>query len=333
MANKNKLIRLKVLDQCLRNRYKSYSLEALVDACSEALYEYEGVDKGISKRSVQEDIKDMRSGKFGYEAPIVCENGVYQYSDPAFSIFNSPLLADDIEAIRSTIGILNQFSELGQTDALRQIETKLRNLLATYDEDDRTLVQFEKSTYPAAEHWLKILYGYVKRKTGLAVTYQPFTYDTPATFRAFPLLLKEYNDRWFLIGHNPDGNFVQNFALDRLICVVEDYTVEEPILSFDPVLYYQHLIGVSKAEAGTEEITFRATPVLRHYLETKPLHSSQQLIDPAKSLFMVKLGVNFELKAKLLSYGPALVVVTPYHLRDDIANQHRLAAEQYKHTI
>lgn len=333
MANKNKLIRLKIIDQCLRNRYRLCTLEALIKACSEALYEYEGVDKGISKRSVQEDIKDMRSGKFGYEAPIVCEDGLYRYSDPAFSIFNSPLLADDVEAIRSTINILNQFSELGQTDALRQIETKLRNLLATYDEDDRLLIQFEKATYPAAEQWLKTLYGYVKRKTGLAITYQPFTYDAPATFRAFPLLLKEYNDRWFLVSFNLNGDFIQNFALDRMVSIVEDHTVDEPLLSFDPVFYYQHLIGVSRAEAGTEEITFKTTPVLRRYLETKPLHSSQQLLDARESLFMVKLGVNFELKAKLLSHGPALTVLTPQHLREDLANQHRLAIEQYMNKL
>jgi hypothetical protein len=35
------------------------------------LYEYEGIDKGISKRTVQMDIQMMRSEKLGYNAPIV----------------------------------------------------------------------------------------------------------------------------------------------------------------------------------------------------------------------------------------------------------------------
>ena len=42
--------------------------EDLVDACSDALYEYEGIDKGISKRTVQMDIQLMRSEKLGYNA-------------------------------------------------------------------------------------------------------------------------------------------------------------------------------------------------------------------------------------------------------------------------
>ena len=54
-ANRNALIRYKTIDNCLRNPYRRWTLEDLVDACSDALYEYEGIDKGISKRTVQMD--------------------------------------------------------------------------------------------------------------------------------------------------------------------------------------------------------------------------------------------------------------------------------------
>ena len=47
-ANRNALIRYKTIDNCLRNPYRRWTLEDLVDACSDALYEYEGIDKGIS---------------------------------------------------------------------------------------------------------------------------------------------------------------------------------------------------------------------------------------------------------------------------------------------
>ena len=50
-ANRNALIRYKTIDNCLRNPYRRWTLEDLVDACSDALYEYEGIDKGISKRT------------------------------------------------------------------------------------------------------------------------------------------------------------------------------------------------------------------------------------------------------------------------------------------
>ena len=45
-ANKNALIRYKTIDNCLRNRYRRWTLDDLVDACCEALYDMEGITKG-----------------------------------------------------------------------------------------------------------------------------------------------------------------------------------------------------------------------------------------------------------------------------------------------
>ena len=64
---KNALIRYKTIDNCLRNRCKRWTLDMLVDACSEALYDYEGVGN-ISKRTVQLDLQMMRSDRYGYNA-------------------------------------------------------------------------------------------------------------------------------------------------------------------------------------------------------------------------------------------------------------------------
>ena len=41
-ANKNALLRYKTIDKCLRNRARRWTLEDLVEACSDALYEYSG---------------------------------------------------------------------------------------------------------------------------------------------------------------------------------------------------------------------------------------------------------------------------------------------------
>ena len=69
-ANKNALIRYKTIDNCLRNRYRRWTLEDLVEACSDALYDMEGITKGVCARTVQMDIQIMRSDKLGYNAPI-----------------------------------------------------------------------------------------------------------------------------------------------------------------------------------------------------------------------------------------------------------------------
>ena len=50
-ANKNALIRYKTIDNCLRNRYRRWTLDDLVDACCEALYDMEEITKGVCSRT------------------------------------------------------------------------------------------------------------------------------------------------------------------------------------------------------------------------------------------------------------------------------------------
>lgn len=83
-ANKNALIRYKTIDRCLRNRYRRWTIDDLVDACSEALYDMEGITKGISMRTVQSDIQMMRSDKLGFNAPIEVYDNKYRQTIPLY---------------------------------------------------------------------------------------------------------------------------------------------------------------------------------------------------------------------------------------------------------
>lgn len=47
-VNKNALLRYKIIDRSLRNRYRRWTIEDLVDEVSDALYDMEGIRKGIS---------------------------------------------------------------------------------------------------------------------------------------------------------------------------------------------------------------------------------------------------------------------------------------------
>ncbi len=50
-VNKKALIRYKTIDNCLRNKYRRWTIDNLVDACCDALFDMEG----ISKRRVFEN--------------------------------------------------------------------------------------------------------------------------------------------------------------------------------------------------------------------------------------------------------------------------------------
>ena len=109
---KNALIRYKTIDKCLQNKYRQWSLDDLIEAVSEALYEYEGKENPVSKRTLQLDIQMMRSEKLGYNAPIVVyDKKFYKYDDEDFSITDIPLTETDINVLSETVSMLKQFKD------------------------------------------------------------------------------------------------------------------------------------------------------------------------------------------------------------------------------
>jgi len=100
----------------------------LVEACSEALRESQGIDSGVSERTVRDDIRIMRSDILGFNAPINQRFGNYWYSDPTYSIFGVSvdgrlLLGRILEFI---IDIREEVKHPGMEEIVRSLEEALR---------------------------------------------------------------------------------------------------------------------------------------------------------------------------------------------------------------
>ena len=131
-VNKNALIRYKTIDRCLRNKYRKWTLDDLVDACSDALYDMEGITKGVSTRTVQGDIQIMRSDKLGYYAPIeVYDNKYYRYSDPDYSITNTPISEEDYNLIVIAVKTIEDYRVNGDIETLNDVLGKVKEKLNT----------------------------------------------------------------------------------------------------------------------------------------------------------------------------------------------------------
>lgn len=132
-ANKNALIRYKTIDNCLRNRYRRWTLDDLVEACSDALYDMEGITKGVCARTVQMDIQIMRSDKLGYNAPIeVYDRIYYRYADPDYSITEMPLSIEDFKLIKKAIILLENKKDKNNEDTiqvLNKVQDRLKSIL------------------------------------------------------------------------------------------------------------------------------------------------------------------------------------------------------------
>lgn len=127
-ANLNALIRYKTLDNCLSNPHRKWKIADLVDACSEALREKQGISSGVSERTIRQDIHDMRSDKLGFNAPIVQNWGSYKYSNPNYTLFGmSPRNQRLLERILEFILELNEDEKRpGLEEIIKDIKEELK---------------------------------------------------------------------------------------------------------------------------------------------------------------------------------------------------------------
>lgn len=94
----------------------------LVDACCDALYDMEGITKGVSLRTIQADLQIMRSDKLGYTAPIEVYDGkYYRYADPNYSIFDMPLSENDYEIMKEAVEMLKQLEDFDHFSEMADI--------------------------------------------------------------------------------------------------------------------------------------------------------------------------------------------------------------------
>lgn len=334
-ANKNALIRYKTIDNCLRNCYRRWTLDDLVEACSDALYDCEGITKGVSLRTIQSDIQMMRSDKLGYNAPIeVYDHKYYRYADPDYSIINMPLSQNDYEVMQEAVDMLRQLQDFDQFAEIADVVNKVQDKLSISRHHRKPIIHFDNVSDLKGLKFLNPLYNYIARRQTIRIMYQSFSARTPQEYIFFPYLLKEYRNRWFLFGGRTPDVIIYNLALDRIVSVEPVDIPFQDNPEFDSQHFFDNVIGVSKnLHAIPKKVRFSATREQSLYILTKPVHPSQILIEKKKEdgscIFEIEVVINFEMYSVLMSFGSGVKVLAPRqavrYMRDHLSR----AASQY----
>lgn len=335
-VNRNALIRYRTIDKCLQNRYRKWTLEDLIDACSDTLYEYEGIDKGISRRSVQMDIQMMRSEKLGYNAPIiVVDKKYYTYEDPDYSISNIPLTDQDLGMLNGVVDILKQFKGFSHFNGVSEMVSKLEDQIYTSKSHTAPVIDFEKNDNLRGLEYLDVLYHAIIDKQPLTITYQSFKARQAGDIVFHPYLLKQYRNRWFLLGQPGARKQLLNLALDRIQQIEKAAVPYIENELFDTQTYFKHLIGVTDSRSEVLDVHLLIEPDHAPYVLTKPIHPTQEIVEQteAGTIICIKVKHNFELEREILGFGNNVKVLKPGRLARSIKKRLQLALEQYKEYI
>lgn len=328
-VNLDVLLRFHTIDQCLQNRYRKWSLQDLIEACSDA------VEKNISKRTVQNDIQRMRSGDLGYYAPIICKDGLYSYEDPHYSIKNATLTNKNVRSIAIASKVLGQYKGFELHGELQKIASKLesktqRNKFVQIE----NIIEFEQADEITGKEHLQPILQAIQNKEVLDIEYKRFDSSQIKTHIVHPYLLKEYRSRWYLLGLNHKHQFITTYALDRVISIQVDYSHEYmENTGFDPKIYFQNTIGITYTGETPLLVTLFVQSDFVPYLLTQPLHHSQKLLEETEqgAYFQLEVVNNPEFKTLILGYSDVMTVVAPPKLKHDFTDILKMAKGKYEH--
>ena len=333
-ANRNALLRYRTIDRCLRNRGRRWTLDDLIAAVSDALYEYEGRDVDISRRTVQLDIQLMRSDKLGYRAPIeVYDRKYYRYADPDYAITDSPLSEQDLSRLREVVDTLRQFSGFRQMEAFGGLVGRLRDQLGAGRTGGRRIIDLEHNEGLRGLHWVDALYEVTAAEHRAEIGYRSFRTREARTYVLEPHFLKESRNRFFVLGYLADGGRLMIFALDRITAVRDTGQRFERRPGLEPETFFRHTIGVSVTDQPPLAVRVRLSTSRAPYVLTKPLHHSQRVVARGDRYVEIQLDVQhtFELESELLALGEDAQVVSPTGLRRRMRQLTQAAASAYEH--
>lgn len=316
-GNKNAVIRYRALDKCFSNPYKKFFIDDLIEYCSTVLTEHYAQETTVSRRQIFADMDFMKS-EAGYDAPIVSikdsRKTYYRYSDLDFSILKKPLTVSEVSTLNQALETLSRMNNIPGFDWVNTIQTKLNSGL-NLNNQTRQIISFEENEFLKGLEFLNPLYQFIVNMQCLDITYKGFSSMRENIFTISPYYLKQYNNRWFLFGHNHKVEKIQNIALDRIIKLDTSETqFEESSVDFDE--YFEDIIGVSNdLDIEPVKILIEISDNVLPYIISKPIHGSQKING---NILELSVKINYELVSLILSYGENMKVLQPIQLVEEM---------------
>jgi len=338
-ANKYALLRYRIIDRCLTNRMRPYpSKEDLRRACEEGLYGSEG-DR-ISISTIEKDLWAMRNeGDLGYHAPIVynAEHRGYAYEDPDYSISGLNLGEQDLQALRFATLTLLQFRDM---PVFQQYQSAIGRIFervhaSAPGEGLDQHVQFEQAPKTLGTEHIAVLMSGISERRAVRFNYRKFNEAGGAQSERCiePYLLKEYRNRWYVIGKPEGAAAVKTFALDRMNAVILDEARFVRDTSFNADRYFRNSIGITAGSEGVKEFRWAASPLLSHYLDSQPIHASQAPLEdvpphyPGWKSYRIEVHPTYELNQWILGFGADVLPLGPEEWINELKAIHSKALE------
>lgn len=186
--------------------------------------------------------------------------------------------------------------------------------------------------YIPSKRFLPMIISAMKEGKTLRLKYKAFWQETEKSVRIEPYSIKQFKQRWYLLGRHIKADKLILYALDRILEIEkEDRTFKLPS-SFSANKYFSKVYGIIIGDETPEEkVVLKVSEWHAHYLRSLPLHHSQVKKESSDGycIFEYQLCPTFDFQQEILSMGACVEVLSPQWLRESIGSTVKTMYEKY----
>jgi proteasome accessory factor B len=250
----------------------------------------------ISKRTIERDFEAIRN-EFGVEITFNRSKAGY-FIDQENSI--------NIESFLRFLEIVNTAELL--TESLQESKETLN------------YISFDKGGGLKGIELLRPLLQATKEHRKISFKHFNFHTEKSRKYTMSPYLLKEYQNRWYVVGVVSGINEMRTFGVDR----IEELEIKDEFFKADPKLNPQErfndAIGVVYSISEKQRVILSFVPSQGYYVKSLPLHSSQKVLIDNDEEYRIEIKVvpNYELIQLILMNNDKVKVMEPEWLAQEI---------------
>lgn len=215
--------------------------------------------------------------------------------------------------------------------SLLEILTTAELFSTSFKEKNNALSFVEFENKAAIEHIpnFKIVLDAIQQQLPVTFRHYSFYHLKEEEYTLKPYFLKQYQNRWYVIGEIEKG--YRTFGIDRIESITIG-TKKFKAKTEEAKDKFSHVIGLNYVDHEIEKIHLSFHISQKPYIVSLPLHHSQKEIKTnSENSFDIELRIhpNFEFRQQVLKYGSLVKVVEPKWLAEEIKEELRKGFEGY----
>ena len=286
----------------------------------------EKLDVNTTAETVQKDIAVMKKmPPDGFDAPIKFNRAKlgYEYTDPDFSIYGVSLNSYDVDSISEAIDVISSIGGSRVSDkfthAIEKVLSNVQELTST--EEKRRIIQTDHISEGRGFEHFDLLYSACRDRVPISFVHYSYSRREFNALIVHPVLLKEFNNHWYVIGFSEEHQELRTFGLDRVNAPEPIYKVFQDTSSDVIDEYLNDVYGVYPLHNGKKEKNIlHASPMITNYFRAQKIHESQnvEMQDRGDAIITFELIPSMEFVSLILSYGKQIRVVEPKYLIETV---------------